>query len=830
MSGPLYNVSSVPLQGAYVARRCPVRAQLDHDQLAPRHRRLRPSLAEQSRIDSGNAFEAHIFNAIADSHPNAVQVSNDSKGTAQASTEDALSSDRSVILGGYLPDDTEMRRTGKPDVLVRQSGKWVPVDVKDHRITESGGKGPVLTSKLDGALDPSRSREASDRQFRRGPLKGDTLQLAHYWRMLEHHWLAGPRPWGGIIDRDEQIWWIDLEEQLWKPWWSDQKVSTLALYDHEFAFRLDVIAHTQARNNDRSLGRKVVPVWTSQCSSCPWRAVCHEELEAADHVSLLPRTTYDNFVWHRRLGTTTRVGVARLDPLTATIISGDKPGGVKVDVDAIVESTRHSALSAPLEEILGRKETAKARFADAGIATVGDLARLDRATIRYSHAKVGHLPTLIDEARAVTSGGAWRKRGVSTVEVPTADVEVDIDMESSADGVYLWGALVHGDELPNGYYPHVSWDSLTPRSEAELFAEFWNWLQAIRSRAECSGQTFAAYYYSNAENKEIRRILRSGLPSLPDPVEVESFIKSDRWVDLQEVFTSQIVTGRSSGLKEVAPLAGFRWHDDDPGGEQSTVWYDHAVNDPDPEVRKKYRQRLTTYNRDDVRATFELRYWLFLEACYLRPIEEWTPNPGRPSKHFDPEPWVRLLRAQEDWLAAVWVYEVVDSIIDSTNHDYDEEQRHEMAAGLDHTLAAAFGSNEIWVLGREALDDINRHDRGWREPELPLPNHGVVVSDTPFRYSAWHDPIDAWAWGWGISEDGHPYTDAVGLVREGDVFVPDWYARTNPDDENWTLEDRPGYFEDELFGLVYETWITMSESKVAGTRYERDGYVIWSLK
>ena len=59
-----------------------------------------------------------------------------------------IASDPSVILGGWLPDDTTGGRTGKPDVLLRYDAlrvpaSYVPGDVKQHRTTRSW---------LDGAL------------------------------------------------------------------------------------------------------------------------------------------------------------------------------------------------------------------------------------------------------------------------------------------------------------------------------------------------------------------------------------------------------------------------------------------------------------------------------------------------------------------------------------------------------------------------------------------------------------------------------------------------------------------------------------------------------
>jgi predicted RecB family nuclease len=105
---------------------------------------------------------------------------------------------------------------------------------------------------------------------------------------------------------------------------------------------------------------------------------------------------------------------------------------------------------------------------------------------------------------------------------------------------------------------------------------------------------------------------------------VEAFIGSEHWVDLHAVIKNQLITGSGLGLKEVAPLAGFEWRDDDPGGDQSMVWYDRAVNHPDQRVRDENRARLLAYNEDDVEATAVIREWL--SATAFRSIEDFAPR------------------------------------------------------------------------------------------------------------------------------------------------------------------------------------------------------------
>ncbi|MGW5050833.1 TM0106 family RecB-like putative nuclease [Actinokineospora sp. NPDC004072] len=251
----------------------------------------------------------------------------------------------------------------------------------------------------------------------------------------------------------------------------------------------------------------------------------------------------------------------------------------------------------------------------AGVRTVDELALVDPAD--------EDVPPLVGMpvADAVGLARAWLAdltlvRRVERVEVPRADVEVDVDMESFGDaGAYLWGALLTGADvgMAQGYRAFVSWDPLPTDDEARSFAEFWSWLTAVRRAAADRGLTFRAYCYNElAENRWLLASAKrfAGRPGIPRKAEVLAFIESDAWFDLFASVRDHFLCSHGKGLKTIAPVAGFTWRDPDAGGENSMRWYRAAVGLDGGEPDLAQRDRLLQYNEDDVQATAALRRWM----------------------------------------------------------------------------------------------------------------------------------------------------------------------------------------------------------------------------
>jgi len=242
-------------------------------------------------------------------------------------------------------------------------------------------------------------------------------------------------------------------------------------------------------------------------------------------------------------------------------------------------------------------------------------------------AEIAHLAVFLasDKARAVTGEHpVYRLPGRSGADVPRADIEVDVDMESTNDGVYLWGVLVtdraNTGLVEPGYRPFATWDPIDAEGEMALFRRFWDWMTDLLARARVGGVSVNAYcWYSSAENTQMRRIAAAD-PALAD--EVAAFIASPQWIDLEQVFRESWITGGSRSLKVVAPLAGHTWPVDDPGGGLSMVRRAEATNpESDGPARDAARRWLLDYNRGDVEATLRIREWLDREGRHWPEVE-----------------------------------------------------------------------------------------------------------------------------------------------------------------------------------------------------------------
>lgn len=574
----------------------------------------------------GVEFERQVVARLVASHPGACVIIDPASGERtdaekarrEAATLAAMRAGVPLIAGGRLPADEVSRRVGEPDLLVATgSGKtgYRPVDIKHHRSLRelpAGDDGQDQPAALCGTLaKPWREAAGPAPAASARKRRGDLLQLAHYQRMLEAGGLAADDGrHAGIIGTEGMITWYDLDEPSWRTRSASgrrKSRSTMAVYDFEFEFRLDIIAAAIAHLADPAEDLLVVPVRISECEECPWWSWCGPKLaEDSGDVSLLPRVGWRAWTVHRDHGIGSRAALAGLDFPTATLVAAG------VDLRPVLAALGTEPGQTPISEIVGpRRRSQVSRLAAAGVTVLADARALDPRTASFSDAPLRDLPEQIDQARAALGPcPAYRRRGVAEVSVPRAEIEVDVDMENNEDGVFLWGALVtdrSGQNLAEpGYRAFSSWDA---GSAAAISAKFWDWLTGLRKAVTSAGFSFRVYsYHTAAEFGQLKGIATD----LGRGEEIASFLASGEWTDLLKVFGGQLITGGPIGLKDVAGLAGYRWSVTDPGGDLAMVRYDEATGTSDEALAA--RQWLLDYNRGDVEATLALRRWLGTSA------------------------------------------------------------------------------------------------------------------------------------------------------------------------------------------------------------------------
>ncbi|WP_130651017.1 TM0106 family RecB-like putative nuclease [Egicoccus halophilus] len=521
--------------GGYAARSCPVVTQWDI---------VRPAEPASASAffaglgEAGVSFEATVFEQLARLHPSVAWIAEDVRRSERAGlTSEAMDAGVELILGGRLPVDHLGGRVAHPDVLVRNGsepvdGRWryLAVDVKHHATLVDSDKGAEVVVHDLADLGSPDGAETEPVGRRDSTTKKDLLQLAHYQRTLGACGHAAPGPvWAGVLGREGAIAWYRLDVPAWQHRASDgtdlPDATTLEVYDHEFAHRRTVAEAATSYLHDPKVPLPVQPVRIGDCEQCRWRLHCGQLLTDRQDVSLLPAV--DLALWRQ--------------------------------------------------------------LHDVGLDTIPALAYWEDLD-QVDDVDEGRLQRAADEARAYLGPQlAYLRRGIQRLDVPRADVEIDVDMENVEGGAYLWGVWVTDRTglgiAVGGYQAFVDWNPDPAQAGIAAFERFWSWLQQLRHQCRAAGVSVAAYCWSaSAENTW----LRTGGQHLDLADEVETFIDSAEWIDLLAVFRDQLVTGHGNGLKTVATRLGFAWQDHDPGGAQSMQWWQDAVDQTLPPTSGNY--------------------------------------------------------------------------------------------------------------------------------------------------------------------------------------------------------------------------------------------------
>ncbi len=556
------------LLGATASRRCPRRVHADHDPTVPRQP-WSPPEPLALRFDAADRWRTEVLDRLVGLHGGDVADLRAGGGSRAEATVRAMDSGALLVVGGRLPDDAAGGRRGAPDLLLRAGAGYVPVLVKWHKGVSASAKKAVEVSPL---ADPTHRRELAGVTPRTQRFD-DLIELAHHTRLLQ---ACGRHPGdgalvGAVLGTDEldlgagtdlALVWHALDVPRVTTFSRSRgtaRRSALERYDHEHGFRVRVAEVAQRRRGlPDDPEPLVVPVAQAECLTCPYQQACEAELGPHDPSLALSvgRPTVREWLTLQALGVTTTADLAEIDP--------DGPADAEL-VEAFLTENAHDRH--------------------------GALRRLRETCVR---------------SRMLRDGVLLERLGDGPLQVPRADVEIDLDYESdTANRVYLWGARVAtrpSPEAPHGpstYHPFVSWDGLDDADERELADALVTWLRALAQQADRDGRTLQVHHWTGVEADALRRVL--GAEAVADVL--------DRFVDLHDVVRGQFRGLHGLGLKAVAPHFGFAWRDDDAGGAQSQVWL-QVARDPSDPACEEMRRRVLEYNQDDVEATAVVRQGL----------------------------------------------------------------------------------------------------------------------------------------------------------------------------------------------------------------------------
>ncbi|SDD68516.1 TM0106 family RecB-like putative nuclease [Auraticoccus monumenti] len=573
--GPRRGVEGLVL-GPWAAQSCPVKTQNAHDpRIVGEQPRPVPDEALRELFAGTEEWRTQVSDALAGLE-GAVDLRGDDgpPGRRAARTLEALRAGVPVLLGAELPRDLRGHRYGRCDVLVRGADAapgrpgYAPVQVKGHKVREPRAVPPEATLLRVSGLDApawEAGEELPGWSFRNARRESDVLQLAHFWRMLQAcgH-AADGEPVGGVVGTDDPtaVTWIRLHEPRFRTFsrraeggWRLR--SGLERYDHEHQFRVSVASRAE-RLGEPGVEPMVQPIRVSECDRCQWWEHCRPQLDAED-ISL-------------------RIAKAPLDVREISVLR------------SLGVSTTRALAGADLEELLPRYLPEVAHRAQA--------ERRLRVTAR--------------RAQLISDGVLLERLESGPVDVPAAEVEVDLDIETSAeDRVYLWGFLV-GDTVTGSstFESFVAWDDLDAAGELELAGRALSWLRELAE----GPRTTLVFHYSDYETVRIGQLAERAASEGHPAAEVLAWARDEgarQFVDLFATVRDHLFGVHGLGLKVVASTgAGFAWRDVDPGGLNSQRWFAEAVHGSSAEMRETARTRVLEYNEDDVQATAAVRRWL----------------------------------------------------------------------------------------------------------------------------------------------------------------------------------------------------------------------------
>lgn len=233
----------------------------------------------------------------------------------------------------------------------------------------------------------------------------------------------------------------------------------------------------------------------------------------------------------------------------------------------------------------------RAELAAEGVTTIEAVAALDPGDPRLAGS------VAVFQARARTSGSLLRSDDASAaIPLPAAPIEIDFDIETYGGTTYLAGLLItEGDA--STYEPIADWRGDTHGEHAlmeRLFERLASW----------NDDEVVVFHWTDYEPRVLIDAAHRFDLSIDGHTSVDAWF-AERAVDLCDWTRDHLVSPDGYSLKIIAPLCGFSWRDDDPGGLQSEIWFERLRAG-----ETAMEERILAYNEDDVRAQLAVRSWV----------------------------------------------------------------------------------------------------------------------------------------------------------------------------------------------------------------------------
>lgn len=233
---------------------------------------------------------------------------------------------------------------------------------------------------------------------------------------------------------------------------------------------------------------------------------------------------------------------------------------------------------------------------DQGIVSIPELAQVDDRTL----AKMTSTTTTLERLERL------RQQAIAMVEdriivngrvdLPRSSVELFFDIETDPlrDLHYLLGVLVT-DDGKETYHPFFA---ASPAEQPKMFEQFVELIEQYHDAP--------IYHYGNYERAVTLKMANKFGISLIAQEALERNLIDLLWLMRPAV----LFPLPFYSLKDIATYLGYSWKAEDASGANSVLWFDEWLQTQ----KKSIKEKLLTYNEDDVRATKIVKDWVAKNA------------------------------------------------------------------------------------------------------------------------------------------------------------------------------------------------------------------------